>query len=140
MPCCVARPEATSNGRIGRWHLSMPEWLLDGWDRQFGRATADGIAEAFLQAPETYVRNPPDRAGLRVEATDVPGAFRVLTGDISGVRIQDIGSQSVVPLLDSRKARRFWTCAPRLGTKQRRRWSRVYSRSPAILHWAGCRR
>ena len=81
MPCCVALPEARRSGRARDVALSMPEWLLDGWDRQFGGATADRIAEAFLQAPETYVRNPPDREDLKVEATDVPGAFRVVTGD-----------------------------------------------------------
>src|ERR1700722_20661199 len=35
--------------------FSMPAWLLDRWDRQFGRETADRIAGAFLQPPETYV-------------------------------------------------------------------------------------
>ena len=54
--------------------LSMPAWLLEKWDRQFGPETSRKIAEAALKQPEPYV------AG---------------TG-----RTQDIGSQSIVPLLD----------------------------------------
>ena len=81
--------------------LSHPAWLLDRWDRQFGRETATAIARANLQRPETYVRAPP---GASTEAelapTDVPGCFRLLSGDAHNLRIQDIGSQSVVPLLD----------------------------------------
>jgi 16S rRNA (cytosine967-C5)-methyltransferase len=77
--------------------LSMPEWLLAGWDRQFGRDTADRIAQAFLEKPETWVRNPPP--SVEVEPTDIPGAYRVLAGDVRGLRVQDIGSQSIVPLL-----------------------------------------
>jgi 16S rRNA (cytosine967-C5)-methyltransferase len=54
--------------------LSHPAWLLERWDRQYGPETATSIARANLQVPETYV-NP-------VTA-----------------RTQDIGSQSIVPLL-----------------------------------------
>ena len=56
--------------------LSCPQWLLERWEQQYGTATAAGIARAALQKPETYVR---------------------LTS--AGARIQDIGSQSIVPLL-----------------------------------------
>ncbi len=52
--------------------LSCPEWLLARWEQQYGADAAAGIARAALAPPETYVRNG---------------------------RIQDIGSQSVVPLL-----------------------------------------
>jgi 16S rRNA (cytosine967-C5)-methyltransferase len=54
--------------------LSMPAWLLEKWDRQFGIATTNQIAAAFLQPAETSIAS---------------------TG-----RIQDIGAQSIVPLLD----------------------------------------
>jgi 16S rRNA (cytosine967-C5)-methyltransferase len=54
--------------------LSMPAWLLEKWDRQFGPQIAESIATHFLKPVETYV---------------------AATG-----RIQDIGAQSVVPLLD----------------------------------------
>jgi len=53
--------------------LSHPGWLLDRWDREFGRETASLIAKAGLERPKTFTR---------------------------GSRIQDIGSQSIVPLLD----------------------------------------
>ena len=54
--------------------LSMPLWLLQKWDRQFGPETTNKIAAAFLQPAQSYVA--------------------------SSGRIQDIGAQSVVPLLD----------------------------------------
>jgi 16S rRNA (cytosine967-C5)-methyltransferase len=54
--------------------LSAPQWLIDKWDRRFGPEAADKIAVAALQPAETHIAS---------------------TG-----RIQDIGAQSVVPLLD----------------------------------------
>ncbi len=54
--------------------LSMPAWLLERWDRQFGKQKATRIAAAFLQPAETHIAS---------------------TG-----RIQDIGAQSIVPFLD----------------------------------------
>ena len=51
---------------------SCPEWLLERWERNFGAETAVGIAQAALAEPVEYMR---------------------------GGRIQDIGSQSIVPLL-----------------------------------------
>jgi len=52
--------------------LSCPEWLLARWEKQFGKEAAEGVARAALQEPEKYTR---------------------------GTRTQDIGAQSVVPLL-----------------------------------------
>lgn len=52
--------------------LSCPEWLLERWERQYGRETAEGIARAALEEPVKYMR---------------------------GERVQDIGSQAIVPLL-----------------------------------------
>ena len=52
--------------------LSCPEWLLARWERQFGGEAAEAIARAALEEPEKYKR---------------------------GERYQDIGSQSIVPLL-----------------------------------------
>jgi 16S rRNA (cytosine967-C5)-methyltransferase len=95
--------------------LSMPEWLLARWDAQFGDASR--IAEAFLHAPETFVRNPPERSGLVLEATDVPGAFRVTGGDTTGLRVQDIGSQAIIPLLDVRPGQTFLDVCAAPGNK-----------------------
>jgi 16S rRNA (cytosine967-C5)-methyltransferase len=53
--------------------LSCPEWLLARWERQFGAEAAEGIARAALVEPEKYTR---------------------------GTRTQDIGAQSIVPLLE----------------------------------------
>ncbi|HWC00318.1 MAG TPA: transcription antitermination factor NusB [Bryobacteraceae bacterium] len=82
--------------------LSHPAWLLERWERQFGAAGAEAIALANLRAPEKYVRVPPggDAAGL--EATEVPGCYRVPAGAAPAGRAwrwQDIGSQWVVPHL-----------------------------------------
>ena len=71
--------------------LSTPRWLLERWDRQFGLETSEKIARAFLQAPETYTAS---------------------TG-----RIQDIGSQSIVPLLDLRPGLTFLDLCAAPGNK-----------------------
>ena len=39
--------------------LSMPEWLLRAWDAPFRPSAVTRTAEAFLEPPETFVRNPP---------------------------------------------------------------------------------
>jgi 16S rRNA (cytosine967-C5)-methyltransferase len=87
--------------------LSCPEWLLARWERQFGLKTAIGIASAALREPDTYVRmaggGAEDSGDLsHLEATEIPGCYRLIgrtSGLPPGVRIQDIGSQSIVPLL-----------------------------------------
>ncbi|HME07658.1 MAG TPA: RsmB/NOP family class I SAM-dependent RNA methyltransferase, partial [Bryobacteraceae bacterium] len=71
--------------------LSKPKWLLDKWDRQFGAETATKIAEAFLEPPETYVAS---------------------TG-----RTQDIGAQSIVPLLDLHPGQSFLDLCAAPGNK-----------------------
>jgi 16S rRNA (cytosine967-C5)-methyltransferase len=96
--------------------LSCPEWLLEGWTSHFGRGLAERIAEAALLEPERYLRVPPGGAapaGLELAPTDIPGGFRI-AGDARGVRLQDIGSQAIVPLLDLRPGLSFLDlcCAP----------------------------
>jgi 16S rRNA (cytosine967-C5)-methyltransferase len=98
--------------------LSLPAWLLARWDDEFGVETANLIARQFLLPPETWVRNPPpDRADLVLEAGDVPGAWRVVSGDTRGLRLQDIGSQSIVPLLDLRPGMSFLDLCSAPGNK-----------------------
>ncbi len=82
--------------------LSMPAWLLDRWRRNYGEQAARDIAKAFLKPPETFVRIPSGEPppGARVEATGIPGCFRWIEGERGSLRVQDIGSQSIVPLLD----------------------------------------
>jgi len=74
--------------------LSTPEWLLASWERQFGPETAVKIAEAFLHVPETYTR--------------------VTLGE---PRIQDIGSQTIVPLLDLKPGLSFLDLCAAPGNK-----------------------
>ncbi len=71
--------------------LSCPEWLLRRWEREFGNAVAGDIARAFLSPPETYIAS---------------------TG-----RVQDIGSQSIVPLLDPRPGQTFLDLCAAPGNK-----------------------
>jgi 16S rRNA (cytosine967-C5)-methyltransferase len=86
--------------------LSCPAWLLERWADHFGAKAAQAIAAAALNQPERYVRVPagaqaPDSvANPGFASTEIPGCFRVLSGDARGLRQQDIGSQSVVPLLE----------------------------------------
>jgi 16S rRNA (cytosine967-C5)-methyltransferase len=60
--------------------LSCPEWLLARWESRYGAAAAAAIARAALEEPEKYVR---------ISAA----------GSSPAARRQDIGSQSIVPLL-----------------------------------------
>jgi 16S rRNA (cytosine967-C5)-methyltransferase len=55
--------------------LSLPPWMLERWQKQFGPDQAKAIALAALEEPEAH--------------------FNETTG-----RQQDIGAQSIVPLLD----------------------------------------
>jgi 16S rRNA (cytosine967-C5)-methyltransferase len=89
---------------------SMPTWLLRRWTENFGDTLACRIANAALRAPETYVRVPPGSPlpeGLDLCRTDVEGCFRAPGAVPSGLRRQDIGSQSIVPLLDLAPGLRF---------------------------------
>src|SRR5206468_7128207 len=74
--------------------LSCPEWLLARWEAAFGAETAVAIAQAALIEPEKYVRITP-----------------------AGDRMQDIGSQSIVPLLDLAPGHRFLDLCAAPGNK-----------------------
>ncbi|MGD0496845.1 MAG: transcription antitermination factor NusB [Bryobacteraceae bacterium] len=74
--------------------LSCPEWLLARWQAQYGTETAAGIARAALRAPEKYVRIGP-----------------------RGPRVQDIGSQAIVPLLRLEAGQRFLDLCAAPGNK-----------------------
>ena len=70
--------------------LSCPEWLLERWDGEFGAEAARAIALAALEQPVRYTR---------------------------GERIQDIGSQAIVPLLDLHPGQRFLDLCAAPGNK-----------------------
>ncbi|HEY8623560.1 MAG TPA: transcription antitermination factor NusB [Casimicrobiaceae bacterium] len=78
--------------------LSMPPWLLERWTRNFGAEPARAMALAALETPTTYIRVPPGRQPPEgAEPTAIAGCYQ--TVDTGGFRVQDIGSQSIVPLL-----------------------------------------
>jgi len=70
--------------------LSCPEWLLDRWDLRFGAEAAADIARAALVEPEKYTR---------------------------GTRTQDIGAQSIVPLLELQAGQTFLDLCAAPGNK-----------------------
>jgi len=70
--------------------LCCPEWMLARWERHYGAEAATGIARAALQEPEKYMR---------------------------GGRVQDIGSQSIVPLLRLARGQRFLDLCAAPGNK-----------------------
>jgi 16S rRNA (cytosine967-C5)-methyltransferase len=80
-------PAAWPNREV-EW--SCPEWLLARWERQFGAEAAAGIARAALAAPEKYTR---------------------------GTRTQDIGAQSIVPLLELAAGQSFLDLCAAPGNK-----------------------
>jgi 16S rRNA (cytosine967-C5)-methyltransferase len=95
--------------------LSCPAWLLERWSAHYGTEVARGIAEANLQRPERFVRIPPGAAvpdGL--EPTDVPGAY---AGSADGPRVQDISSQTIVPLLELQPGQSFLDLCSAPGNK-----------------------
>jgi 16S rRNA (cytosine967-C5)-methyltransferase len=70
--------------------LSCPEWLLTRWSREYGEDAAKKIALAALEEPKTYLR---------------------------GARVQDIGSQSVVPWLELKAGESFLDVCAAPGNK-----------------------
>jgi 16S rRNA (cytosine967-C5)-methyltransferase len=96
--------------------LSHPAWMLERWDAQYGAAMSERIARANLTRPETYVRIPPGREGGEdlESCPDVPGCYR---GAATGFRIQDIGSQTIVPLLRLKPGQTFLDLCSAPGNK-----------------------
>jgi 16S rRNA (cytosine967-C5)-methyltransferase len=97
--------------------LSTPAWLLDRWTAQYGADTALAIAHASLSPPERFIRvgkgGPPSGA----EPTEIPGCFRLTSGDAGDCRFQDIGSQAVVPLLELQPGQTFLDLCASPGNK-----------------------
>ena len=55
--------------------------------------------------------------GLDLESTDIAGCFRLRSGEAGDLRVQDIGSQSVVPLLDLHAGQTFLDLCAAPGNK-----------------------
>jgi 16S rRNA (cytosine967-C5)-methyltransferase len=84
--------------------LSCPEWLLARWEAHYDAETAAGIARAALKQPEAYFRQP---------AVPSPGQV----DDFPQARMQDIGSQSIVPLLHLASGQSFLDLCAAPGNK-----------------------
>lgn len=94
--------------------LSCPEWLLARWKGHFGTDEARGIARAALSEPAAYIRVTPGHEGKEgaftdrsidptpdfAERTQIAGAWRLLGPLPAGMRLHDISSQAVLPLLE----------------------------------------
>jgi 16S rRNA (cytosine967-C5)-methyltransferase len=89
--------------------LSTPEWLLEKWERQYGAETSETNARAFLKPAATYVAS---------------------TG-----RIQDIGAQSIVPLLDLHPGHTFLDLCAAPGNKTAQALAYGVHTVACDLHW-----
>ncbi len=103
--------------------LSHPGWMVSRWEAGFGRQACSAMLRSNLERPPTYFRIPApipsepvlrrlERSGISVEPTEVPRAFRLVTGGASAARtaageplaFQDLNSQRVAMLLDATPA------------------------------------
>jgi 16S rRNA (cytosine967-C5)-methyltransferase len=102
--------------------LSCPAWLLDRWSNHFGDALAQGIAAAALLPPEPFIRIPPGGSippNVSVEPTEVPGCYRLCSPPDPAIPLHDIGSQSILPLLDLRPGQTYLDLCSAPGNKTR---------------------
>ncbi|MBI1355990.1 MAG: 16S rRNA (cytosine(967)-C(5))-methyltransferase RsmB [Acidobacteria bacterium] len=95
-----------------------PAWLLQRWRQRHGAEAARAILEAYQQQPSTFLRFnarfPYDETvrlleaeGVKAVPSGLPGAYRLEEGRPSEtrcwaegrVRIQDLGSQRIAPML-----------------------------------------
>jgi 16S rRNA (cytosine967-C5)-methyltransferase len=105
-----------------------PAWLVERWKRFYGEETTAGILKANLSPPATYLRLNAAfpvaetlaqlaQEDIETERTELVGCVKVLRGRpdttdtyrAGRVRIQDIGSQMVVPLLNLGRSGRSGT-------------------------------
>jgi 16S rRNA (cytosine967-C5)-methyltransferase len=126
--------------------LSCPGWLLEKWERDYGSAAARSIALAALRPPETWVRFVGEPSP-NLEPGALPGAWRVVSGDPPpGARTQDIGSQSIVPLLGLEPGQTFLDVCAAPGNKTAQALEFGVDAIACDLHWKrlesiqGCRR
>ena len=121
----VLRKAVGIPGAPPRPERCVPEWMLGRWRARYG-ARAEALALATLERPHTYLRlnrrfDPEETVrllaaeGVETTATALPGCRRVLAGAVQDtqcfragrVRIQDLGSQRVAPLLALQPGHRF---------------------------------
>ena len=98
----------------------LPEWLIARWEKRFGAREAEDIARAALEEPRRYVRVPagePLSSSLESNPTDVAGCYELVSGPAHPMRLQDIGSQAIVPLLDLNAGQRYLDLCAAPGNK-----------------------
>jgi 16S rRNA (cytosine967-C5)-methyltransferase len=109
-------PERPRPEESAEW--SHPKWLRQRWQQAFGEAAAEALLQANLQAPRTYLRlntrypvdetvRRLDEEGVATEETEMPSCRLVVKGRPAltesrkqgRIRVRDISSQMVVPML-----------------------------------------
>ncbi|MDE3194913.1 MAG: hypothetical protein KGN84_01105 [Acidobacteriota bacterium] len=96
---------------------STPAWLLERWIRQYGSEMALAIARASLSPPERFIRVGKGAPPPHATPTEIPACYLLESGDPGPYRFQDIGSQSIVPLLDLRPGQSFLDLCAAPGNK-----------------------
>ena len=123
--------------------FSLPDWLWDRWLARFGEDAAARIGLVFLSQPEGYIRVPPGREGeaaaLGAEPTDIPGCFLIGEGGPGPFRHQDIGSQSIVPLLDLQPGDHFLDLCAAPGGKTAHALETTVHAIACDRHWSRLR-
>ncbi len=85
---------------------------------RFGVELARRLGEASLRPPDPFIRlQPGEEPPEGCEPTEVAGCFRVTGSVPEGVRRQDIGAQTVVPLLDLQPDQHFLDVCAAPGNK-----------------------
>ena len=100
--------------------LSCPMWLLERWREHFGSSALQRIARAALEEPVPYIRVPPGSnppPGVETAPTGISGAFQLLPPFNPNVRMHDIGSQAILPLLDLQPGHTFLDLCAAPGNK-----------------------
>jgi 16S rRNA (cytosine967-C5)-methyltransferase len=90
--------------------LSMPVWLMERWDHHYGAEAAEAVARAALLEPGDW------------------------TNDATGRR-QDVGSQSIVPLLEIRPGQRLLDLCAAPGNKTAQAIAAGARVTACDLHW-----
>ena len=117
-------PQRPAPSDSAEW--SHPAWLRQRWRRAFGEEATSALLEANLQPPATYLRlnacYPAEETsrrlrneGITTESTEVSSCRRVVKGrpvstepfKQGRIRVQDISSQMVVPMLELRSGHSF---------------------------------
>ena len=117
-------PERPRPSESVEW--SHPEWLRERWRQAFGEAATDALMQANLQPPRTYLRlntrYPVQETvrrlageGVTTEPAEVPSCRLVVKGRPAStesrkqgrVRVQDVSSQMVVPMLGLKPGHSF---------------------------------